>query len=284
LRRLLIGAALALSLALPTVVPAAHASDPPASGPAVVLPDTVGTAMLGIETRPSRLQVYVDGEFFGWSPIEPVEHPARATHVRVLPPDPRRFGQGRDAMDVTLVRGTSTTLFFDLRPSILIETEPTGAIATVTDRAAGDSLLGATPVSVPPGIVEGAAVRFSAPAHADTVVAGTTLEEGEGFAHVELRRIVWSSPGPTPKTPVYRKAWLQWTMVGVGAALSVSAIPLHHKADDWYDQYLSSSNADEIPYLYDQTRKYDRLAGGALVVGQTLLVSGIVMLLLGQRP
>jgi hypothetical protein len=285
LRRLLIGAALALSLALSAAVPAAHASDPPASAPAVVPPDTVGTAMLGIETRPERLQVYVDGEFFGWSPIEPVEHPARAIHVRVLPPDPRRFGLGRDAMDVTLVRGTSTTLFFDLRPSILIETEPTGAIAMVTDRAAGDSLLGATPVSVPPGIVEGAAVRFSAPAHADTVIAGTTLEEGEGgFAHVELRRIVLSSPGPTPKTPVYKKAWLRWTMVGVGAALSVSAIPLHHKADDWYDQYLSSSNVDEIPYLYDQTKKYDRLAGGALVVGQTLLVSGIVMLLLGQRP
>jgi hypothetical protein len=284
LRRLLIGAALALSLALPAAVPAAHASDPPLSDPAVVLPDTVGTAMLGIETRPKGLQVYVDGEFFGWSPIEPVEHAARAIHVRVLPPDPRRFGQGRDAMDVTLVRGTSTTLFFDLRPSILIETEPSGAIATVTDRAAGDSLLGATPVSVPPGIVEGAAVRFSATAHADTVIAGTTLEEGEGFAHVELRRIVGSSLGPTPKTPVYKKAWLQWTMVGVGAALSVSAIPLHQKADDWYDQYLSSSNSDEIPYLYDQTRKYDRLAGGALVVGQTLLVSGIVMLLLGQRP
>jgi hypothetical protein len=116
------------------------------------------------------------------------------------------------------------------------------------------------------------------------VIAGTTLAEGDGFAHVELRRVVWTSPGPTPKTPIFKKAWVRWTMVGVGAALSVSAIPLHQKADDYYDQYLSSSNADEIPYLYDQTRKYDRLAGGALVVGQTLLVSGIVMLLLGQRP
>jgi hypothetical protein len=41
-------------------------------------------------------------------------------------------------MDVTLVRGVHDT--FDLRPSIQIESEPTGAIATVTDRAAGDSL------------------------------------------------------------------------------------------------------------------------------------------------
>jgi hypothetical protein len=284
LRCLLIGAALALLLALPAAVPAAHASDPSVTDTTVALPDTVGTAMLGVVTRPEGLQVYVDGEFFGWSPIEPVEHPARAIHVRVFPTDPRRFGSGLDAMDVTLVRGTSTTLFFDLRPSIQIESEPTGAIATVTDRAAGDSLLGPTPVSVPPGIVEGAAVRFSAPAHADTVIAGTTLAEGDGFAHVELRRVVWTSPGPTPKTPIFKKAWVRWTMVGVGAALSVSAIPLHQKADDYYDQYLSSSNADEIPYLYDQTRKYDRLAGGALVVGQTLLVSGIVMLLLGQRP
>ena len=253
-------------------------------GPTPVLEDTVGTAVLYIETRPESLEVYIDGEPVGRSPLGPIEHAARAVRIRVLPPDPRRFGLGRDAMDVTLVKDGSAHLFFDLRPSVTIESEPMGAIVTVTDRAAGDSLLGATPVSVPPGIIEDAAVRFAAPAHADTVISGAALVEDEnGAAHIELRRVVWASPGPTRKPPLLKKAWFQWTMVGIGTALSVSAIPLHQKADDYYEQYLASSNADEIPYLYDQTRKYDKLAGGALIVGQTLLVSGIVSLLLGQK-
>ena len=252
--------------------------------PTPVLEDTVGTAVLYVETRPESLEVYIDGESVGRSPLGPIEHAARAVRVRVLPPDPRRFSLGRDAMDVTLVKDGSAHLFFDLRPSITIESEPMGAIVTVTDRAAGDSLLGATPVSVPPGLIEGAAVRFAAPAHADTVISGAALVEDEnGTAHVELRRVVWASPGPTRRTPLLKKAWFQWTMVGIGTALSVSAIPLHQKADDYYEQYLASSNADEIPYLYDQTQKYDKLAGGALIVGQTLLVSGIVSLLLGQK-
>jgi hypothetical protein len=256
----------------------------PFSAPAPVLEDTVGTAVLYVETRPESLEVYIDGALAGRSPLGPIEHAARAVRVRVLPPDPRRFGLGRDAMDVTLVKDGSAHLFFDLRPSVMIDSEPAGAIATLTNRAAGDSLLGATPVSVPPSVIEEAAVSFSAPAHADTVISGALLVEDEnGAAHVELRRVVWSSPGPTPKTPILKKTWFRWTMVGVGTVLSVSAIPLHQKADDYYEQYQASSDADEIPYLYDQTQKYDRLAGGALIVGQTLLVSGIVMLLLGQR-
>jgi hypothetical protein len=261
-----------------------RASELPVSGANAVLEDTVGTALLYVESRPESLEVYVDGVLAGRSPLGPIEHAARAVRVRVLPPDPRLFGLGRDAMDVALVKGGSSHLFFDLRPSVMIETEPTGAIATVTGRAAGDSLLGATPISVPPGIIEDGSVRFSAPAHADTVISGALLVEDEtGAAHVELRRVVWASPGPTPKAPILKKGWIQWTMVGVGTILSVSAIPLHQKADDYYEQYLASSRVEEIPNLYDQTLKYDRLAGGALVVGQTLLVSGIVMLLLGQK-
>jgi hypothetical protein len=254
--------------------------------PAFDLEDTVGTAMLRIETRPESLQVFIDGTLVGYSPIGPFEWPARETHVRVLPRDPRRFGVGRDAADVTLARGTSTALFFDLRPSVTLRSDPQGALVTVTDRAAGDSLLGATPVAVPPAVYEGAALRFSAPAHADTVLSGAALSLAPEAFEVALRRVDWSVPrtGPTRGTPVYRKTWIHWTLVGVGAALSVSSIGLHQRADDYYAQYLASSDVDEIPYLYDQATKYDRLAGAALVVGQTALLSGIVMLLLGQRP
>ena len=280
------GAALAFALAS-TAAPPSAADDLPVAGPAAVDADTLGTATLWIETRPESLEVYIDGTLVGRSPIGPLEHPAGPVRVRVLPPDPRRFGPGRDAMDLTLARGTTRSLYFDLRPSILIESEPAGAMVTVIDRAGADSLLGPTPLSVPPGIVEGgAAVRFTAAAHADTLIHGAALAEAGGVYHIELRRVVWSAPqaGPTPRTAFFKKKWFQWTLVGMGTALSVSAIGLHQEADDWYAKYLASSSSEEIPYLYDQTTKYDRLAGGALIVGQTALVTGIVMLLLGQKP
>ena len=53
-------------------------------------------------------------------------------------------------------------------------------------------------------------------------------------------------------------------LIGAGAVLTGTSAVLRHEADGWYDRYLASSDADEIPRLYDRTVHYDRLAGATL--------------------
>ena len=88
--------------------------------------------------------------------------------------------------------------------------------------------------------------------------------------------------GPASRTPLLRRRWLQWSLVGVGAALSGAAIAFHHQGDIWYDRYLASSDVQEIPGLYDHAVRSDRRAAFSLGTGQVCLVGALVLLLTGQ--
>jgi hypothetical protein len=75
---------------------------------------------------------------------------------------------------------------------------------------------------------------------------------------------------------------VQWSLVGVGAALSGASVAFHRQGDEWYERYLASSNVDEIPDLYDHAVRYDRYAAFSLGSGQVCLIGGLILLLSGQ--
>jgi hypothetical protein len=249
-------------------------------------------ASLRVETIPSGLIVLVDGVRAGRSPVGPLWLPAKPARVQALSEDPRRFDTGRDAALVPLAPGRDTTIVLDLRPSVLLRTVPEPALLTLRDRTVGaedrDTILGETPLRIIPGRVERRALRLEADDHADTTLAADALlamaaAGGGGPVTIALRRVNLSAPAPADgrKPPLLRRRWVQYALIGVGAALTGSAAILRREGDRWYERYLSSSDPEEIPGLYDKTIRYDRLAAGALGAGQVAITAGLFLLVTG---
>lgn len=240
-----------------------------------------------METIPPGLQVLVDGVEVGRSPIDSLRLPAKAVLVRVLAADPRRFDSARDALPVTIRAGSTVTVFLDLRPSILLRSYPEPAFVLLAGRPGDlpDTLLGETPFTVKPAWIEGAALRFERESFADTVVPSSVfLDPAHGAPRVALRRsgLPPHPLGPPPRKSLLRKRWVQWSLVGVGAALSGAAIAFHQQGNEWYDRYLASSDVDQIPDLYDRAARYDRYAAFSLGSGQVCLIGGLLLLFTGQ--
>lgn len=81
-----------------------------------------------------------------------------------------------------------------------------------------------------------------------------------------------AEPGLPPPTPDYTRAYVAG---GLGVALTGLSFWLADEADQAYDAYLSSSDPDQLESYYDEAVTYDRLASGALIVGQACLVLGV---------
>lgn len=272
---------LALVLAAALAPVAAHAQDAlPDSAPSPSVP----SATLRVETKPSGLQVEVDGIPVGRSPVGPLALPPGAHRVTAIPADPRRFGTPVTEARVTIQAGVESVVRLDLRPPVVLRTEPEPALVTLTGRMAADSLLGSTPLSVRPSVIEPYGLRFALEAFADTTIPGAAFVSATGAPRVSLRRI---AAAPTriessPRVPLYRKRWVQWTLVGIGAVLTAAAAVWHDEADDTYEEYLASSNVEEIPGLYDRTIELDRRATASFIAGQAAMITGGLLLLTGQ--
>jgi hypothetical protein len=148
-----------------------------------------------------------------------------------------------------------------------------------------ESLLGTTPIRLPPALLESNSVRFATSGYADSVVLGTWLlaQTAGGLvnATVTLRPLDLPKPAPPPSPPLFKRRWFAWTMVGVGALLTGGAVVLRDEADRSYERYLDASDPREIEEEYDRTIQYDRYAAGALGGGQGLFITGIILLVTG---
>lgn len=231
----------------------------------------------------------VDSLAAGRTPIDSLRLAAGSYLVRVVEPDPRRFDSAIDAVQVTLHRSASVSVLIDVRPSVLLRSTPEPASVFLTARLleAPDSLLGETPLRVRPSVIEPVRLRFARPGYADTTLFGASfLGDSAAVSGVLLRSgpsLAFPPASDAAGAPIYRKGWFQWTLIGIGAALSGAAVVFHHQGDQAYDEYLRSSNVSEIPGLYDDAVRYDRWAAASLGVGQACFVGGFVLLVTGQR-
>jgi len=271
----------------PPPPPAAPA--PPVSNPLLLYqaPDT--TAVLNVETKPEGLEVLVDGVSVGASPVGPLHLAAKTVHVRVIAADPRSFNVAQTTSDVTLRSGAQTTVYFDLRPTVVVRSSPEPVTLALVVRSSGpDSLLGETPLAIPPALLDDGSLRFQRGGYADTTISGASFLGDSApppvALRVQSRAKAREVTGASKSSAFYRKPWVHWTLIGAGLALSGVAVAYHHKADDSYDQYLASTNVHEIPDLYDQTVHYDHLAAFSFGAGQVALIGGIVLILTSQGP
>jgi hypothetical protein len=85
------------------------------------------------------------------------------------------------------------------------------------------------------------------------------------------------TPEPTG-TPIYRKRWVQWGLVVLGAGLTGASAILKREGDRWYDRYLDSSDRSVLDEYFDRAVHFDRLSLASLGVGQALFTGGLVLL------
>ena len=240
---------------------------------------------LVVETSPPGLLILIDEVQAGRSPLGPVWVPAKTVRVRALPDDPRSFDTASDEAQVVIKAGTTSHVFLDLRPRVMLRSLPEPARVFRITSAGQDSLLGETPLPLGPAFLEGGRFVFRARDHADTTLAGESLLDlGRipGRATVSLRRTADTLPVGTPVKPVYRRRWVKWGLVGVGAVLTGAAALLRREGDQWYDRYLDSSDRSVLDTYFDRAVHYDRLSLASLGVGQVLFTGGLVLLVNGD--
>jgi len=211
--------------------------------------------------------------------------PAKTVRVRALRDDPRAFDSVSDETQAVIRPGATTRVFLDLRQSVMLRTAPEPARVYRVTGSARDSLLGETPLSLVPALLDGNRFRIEARDHADSVLAGESLlalERSGGGAEVSLRRIAETLPPRPAKVPLHRKRWVQWGLVGVGAVLTGAAAVLRREGDDWYDRYLESSDRRVLDTYFDRAVRYDHLSLASLGVGQVLFTGGLVLLVSGS--
>jgi len=199
--------------------------------------------------------------------------------------DPRLFDSASDETQAMIRAGATTRLFLDLRPSMTLRSVPEPARLYKVTGAVKDSLLGETPLSLAPALLDGNRFRIEARDHADSVLTGEfllALERSAGGAEVSLRRIAETIPPRPPKVPLHRKRWVQWGLVGVGAVLTGTAAILRREGDQWYDRYLDSSDRRVLDTYFDRAVRYDHLSLASLGVGQVLFTGGLVLLVSGS--
>jgi hypothetical protein len=237
-----------------------------------------------VETSPPGLLILVDEVEGGRSPLGPIWIPAKTVRVRALRDDPRGFDSASDEALAVIRPGATTRVFLDLRPSVMLRSDPEPARVYRVTGAARDSLLGETPLTLAPAFLETRRFRLAASDHADTVLAGEsllTLGRSGIKTLVALRRTSETLPPLVPRASLLRRPWLQWSLVGVGAVLTGTAALLRREGDHWYNRYLESSDRRVLDTYFDRAVRYDHLSLGSLGVGQVLFTGGLVLLVSG---
>lgn len=91
------------------------------------------------------------------------------------------------------------------------------------------------------------------------------------FEEVEVRE--------PPRRP-HTGAWLTGL---AGAGLIAASFPLANRADQRYDQYLAEADVQRIDSRYRESQRADRMASGALIAGEVLLVSAVYLRFVRHR-
>ena len=86
---------------------------------------------------------------------------------------------------------------------------------------------------------------------------------------------------PFPEVPLSTEAlpphlWA-YLSLGAGVGLVGSSFLFKQRADDAYDAYLKATDSQRIETLYDRTVSNDRLSRAGLLVGETLIATGLYL-------
>lgn len=288
--RLVLGAVIGVLLAA-VGAPVAHAqgAPPAAGGDSTAIPGEIRHAWLRVDTVPPGLLVFVDGDPVGRSPLDSIPFEPGIVHVRVRRDDARRFDRESDERTLTLRPGELSRVSLDLRAPVALESVPEGAEVFSGEgaSAAPSASVGETPLRLAPAILAERTFRLSSAGFADSVLPGASilaLAERHGTATVALRRTAPLLLEQERGRSFFKRRWVQWGLVAVGAGLTGASALLKHQGDLWYDRYLDSSDRRVLDTYFDRAVHYDHLSLVSLGIGQAVFTGGLVLLVSGSAP
>ncbi len=88
-------------------------------------------------------------------------------------------------------------------------------------------------------------------------------------------------PVPRPPHQSHRAAWV--CLVG-GAGLVGASFLIHQRANQRYDEYLTSNDPAQLDHLYNRTVTLDRLSAASLLTGELSVAVGIYLRFLRTAP
>ncbi len=223
-------------------------------------------AVISVTSSEAGLAVFINGKPVGVTPLENLLIPPGEYEIVVRPSRPESWLDADWVQKFKLAAGDSLNVQARLKRGYLINSQPYGAEAFVNDAPQGT-----TPVVV--YVAEDSTVDVQLrlagyQGFVATIGGGSPrlwnvrLQEDE----IQSQEQQLQNSEKNVKRRRFRK--LAILSAGVSAASGVTAILLKRRADNYYEDYLSSGDITELNAFYDKSSEYDEYAGAAFAVFQ----------------
>lgn len=231
-------------------------------------PQQADRGYLNIVTKRSGLEVRIDGELAGFTPLGLQELPAGLHEIHVVHPD-RLIWLDQDWVEEVEVPANDTVdVDVSFMRSFSINSKPYGAAASLDG-----ALVGETPVFFKLDGGEIGQVTLSKPNYRDTTFV-------VGNSDVSFFDVVLQSTNLDIQMKIQAAAQKQrstnksrfLTSVGVSVVSGAVALYFREKADGRYDRYLETGNPEKFEALYDDAKKFDKFAAVSFGVFQVSVV------------
>ena len=228
-------------------------------------------AWLRIQAPGTGLTVRVDGRGVGRTPLPDLPLVPGRHAVSVSAPDSLDWLSRPFVQSVTLLPGSIHVLRAVFPRRLWLTSDPPGAWVT-----AGDSTLGQTPMVVTLARNGEEKLSLHRPGYAPVTLRPPAHS---GQVHGVLPPL--AKPAPfTLRHPQVHKPRLFWG-TALAIALGAAGYWCQSRADQAYEDYLSTGHPDRMDTAFRRAETYDRWSGGLYVAGEACLVTTLYFSLKG---
>lgn len=216
-----------------------------------------------IETPYQGLDVSIDGQFVGYTPLEEVLAVTPGPHtIRVRHPSRYNWNELDFTQDINASPGDTLSIEAIFQKNYSINSHPFGAQVFLALKSVGE-----TPVRVLLKENESADVTLNLAGYRDTTF--TIGKDNERLFDIRLHSLQ-----PTMRPDAVRlnnKARYKMPfLVSLGTALVSGGLALYFrtKADDRFDQYLRTGESRKFKRLFNDSKRFDKFAAASFGVFQ----------------
>jgi len=215
-----------------------------------------------IETPYQGLDVSVDGQFVGATPLAVLAVATGAHKVRVRHPSRYNWNEQDFTEEINVSAGDTVSIKAIFKKSYAINSHPFGAGAFLERKKVGE-----TPVRVLLGENESADVTLNLAGYRDTTF--TIGQSRELLFDIRLQPLR-PTMGPDAVRISNKVRYKMPFLVSLGTALVTGGLALYFrtKADDRFDQYLKTGEPRAFSRLYNDAKRFDKFAAASFGVFQ----------------
>ena len=230
-------------------------------------------AWLYIACDMEGLDVEIDGNRIGTTPIDSIAVPSGSHIVRVKHPDPLRWSAEDWKTVVHLVPGERRILRVVLPRRVWISSDPSGASVQY-----GETTVGITPLSVVFSPLDPKRVALSMQGYEPVVV--TLSESIPSLLHLNLT----AGKGDRSDKSGLRRSQRRWMIVtGIVAMIAgASGAYFRHRADRAYERYQKTGDLDLMEQYFDSARRFDTISGLCFGCGELSLGISLFLFVRGH--